>query len=237
MTTADLPAAVTYVTMSGMKRLNQQGMSALLLPFIIVVVLLLATGGFAVWAYQGKQKYQYHADQVVASAVSVAKANQSKTDQAQYNELEKQPYVTYTGPEAYGSIKVTYPKTWSSYVDTSGSGVNQAAVDGYFYPGTVPSITAKDSVFALRLEVVQSGYSQVLQTLSGQQTPPTSSPYALPKVPSVIGVKLVGSLGNNKTGTMVVLPLRDKTLEIWTEGQQFTNDFNNIILPNLTFSP
>jgi hypothetical protein len=41
----------------------------------------------------------------------------------------------------------------------------------------------------------------------------------------------------NETVDMVVLPLRDKTLQLWTEGTQFENDFNNNILANFSFSP
>jgi hypothetical protein len=41
----------------------------------------------------------------------------------------------------------------------------------------------------------------------------------------------------NSTGTMVLLPMRDKTLEIWTEAPAYLADFNTYILPNITFSP
>jgi len=36
---------------------------------------------------------------------------------------------------------------------------------------------------------------------------------------------------------MILLPLRDKTLKISTESQQFVGDFDNIILANLKFVP
>jgi hypothetical protein len=39
------------------------------------------------------------------------------------------------------------------------------------------------------------------------------------------------------TGTMVLLPMRDKTLEIWTESNDYLNDFNTYVLPNMTFAP
>ncbi len=44
---------------------------------------------------------------------------------------EKQPLQTYTGPSAFGSISVKYPKTWSAYVDETNS---STPVDGYFHP-------------------------------------------------------------------------------------------------------
>jgi len=45
-----------------------------------------------------------------------------------------------------------------------------------------------------------------------------------------------GQIEPNKTVSMVILPLRDKTIEISTQGDQFRSDFTNNILPNLTFS-
>jgi hypothetical protein len=36
---------------------------------------------------------------------------------------------------------------------------------------------------------------------------------------------------------MVILPLRDKTLEISTEAAQYQPDFNTYVLPNVTFNP
>jgi hypothetical protein len=66
----------------------------------------------------------------------------------------------------------------------------------------------------------------------------TVSPYKAPSVPNVVGSEIVGQLPSiSRTGTMVVLPLRTLTLELWTEGPQFVTDFSSIVLPNFTFSP
>jgi hypothetical protein len=53
----------------------------------------------------------------------------------------------------------------------------------------------------------------------------------------VTGVRVDGQIADNIQGSMIILPLRDKTQEIWTESNSFLPDFNNNILPNLTFSP
>jgi hypothetical protein len=92
----------------------------------------------------------------------------------------------------------------------------------------------------LQVQVLDQSYSEVLTSLNGlaQGTPPTTiSAYSLPQLPDVVGVELSGPLPNNQTGTMVVLPLRGDTLEIWTEGTQYLEDFNKNILPNVIFSP
>ena len=46
------------------------------------------------------------------------------------------------------------------------------------------------------------------------------APFAAAKVPSVVGVRVDGQINSLKTGTMIVLPLRDKTIELWTEAQE-----------------
>jgi hypothetical protein len=93
--------------------------------------------------------------------------------------------------------------------------------------------------FALRVQVSSQSYSDILGQYQNQQQTGTVTvkPYSLPKVPSVVGVEVTGQLINNVSGTQVILPLRNQTILIWTEGTQYLNDFNNNILPNFSFSP
>ncbi len=221
-----------------MLKRNQAGLLGVTgLLLIVTVFLLVGALSFAVWAFAGRQDYKNNVGQKIAVAVAAAKQQEGAAKDQQYAEAQKQPLKTYSGPDAYGSLSISYPKTWSGYVDDSGNG--QALVDGYFYPGVVPSITSQTSVFALRVQVLSQAYNQLVANLIVQQQAGklSSVVYSLPKVPKVVGVEVSGSLPNNKSGTMVVLPLRDKTLEIWTEGGQFLSDFNSNILPHFSFSP
>jgi hypothetical protein len=225
---------------------NQDGaVNGLALSLGFAVILLIAAIAFGGWAFSSRQDYKDNSDAKAAAAVTVAKQAEAKAKDIQFAEDVKQPLRTYTGPESYGSIVLKYPKSWSGYVADTGS-TSTNPVDGYFYPNIVPSITNPASSFALRVQVINQSYADVLKTLASQQTSSQSSqgqtplvitPYALPKVPKTVGIKASGSLTSTKVGTMVVLPLRTTTLEVWTEGTQYTNDFNNNILPNLTFSP
>lgn len=225
--------------MSVMKRLDQNGEGPWLLLFVVFLMLFIASAVFAVWAYQGKQDYKNNADQKIAVAVDAAKKQQSTTDSNNFAEAAKQPLRAYKGPEAYGSLVINYPRTWSAYVDDSGS-ASDTPVNGYFYPDTVPSTSDSTKVFALRVQVLAQAYSDVVSQLTNQdsgQQKFTVAPYSPPKVPKAVGIRIDGQISDTKTGSMVVLPLRDKTLELSTESQQFENDFNNNILPNFTFSP
>lgn len=223
-----------------MNKLNQAGaVNGLVVSLVLAVLLLFGALGFGGWAFNSRQDYKNHTDAKVATAVAQARQEQTTADAARFAEEAKQPLRTYAGPEAYGSMSVSYPKTWSAYVDDSGTG--QALVDGYFNPDTVPSISNQHSSFALRVQVLSQPYSQVLQTFTGlqknAQQPLSISAYALPKLPKVVGIKAVGQISQQSTGTMIVLPLRSNTLEIWTQGNKFLGDFNNYIVPNFDFSP
>lgn len=234
------------VIMSGLsvrevrRHLNQTGaINALLLPFIIVCLLLIAAVGFGAWAYSGRQDYKNNVNQKVAAAVTIAKQQQSQSDATTYAQEAKYPLRSYTGPSAYGSVHVLYPKTWSAYVMAANQNGDSTPLDGYFQPSYVPDTTNTNNTFALRVKVSQQSYSQELQNYQqlAQQGQVTITPYALPKVPSVIGVKISGAIAQNIQGIMVILPLRDTTLKIWTELPSYVADFNSIILPNISFSP
>jgi len=226
-----------------MNKLNQDGsVSGLAVSMGFCVLFLLGAIVFGAWAFSGRQDYKDNVDAKVNTAVTIAKQEESTQKDKQFAEEEKSPLRTYNGPEAFGSLNVAFPKTWSGYVDDTGSG--SQPLDGYFNPGVVPAISGQNSVFALRVQVLSQSYSQTLQSFQSAQSPsggPALSivPYALPKVPKVIGVEATGTLPNtnNVVGTAVVLPLRSQTLEIWTMGTSYLNDFNTYILPNFIFSP
>jgi hypothetical protein len=223
-----------------MVKLNQRGaVSGTIISLGLAVLLLIAAIAFGGWAYSSRQDYKNKADIKIAAAVQAAKQQQTATDNAAFAQASKDPLKSYSGPEAYGSLVLDYPKTWSGYVDDSGTG--NALVDGYFSPGVVPAISGQNSVFALRLQVLSQSYSQTLQAFQGQQQSGqlTVAAYALPKLPQVVGVEVTGQISGqgSPNTTMVVLPLRSYTIEISTQGNQYLADFNNSILSNFSFSP
>lgn len=228
---------------------NQDGLSGVAVSLALAVLLLIGAIGFGAWAYSGRQDYKDNADAKIAEAVTAAKQQEAAAKDSQFAEEIKNPLKTYNGPEAYGSIVLKYPKTWSGYVidaNDDNSSDSSTPVDGYFHPGVVPSADGSASLFSLRLQVLGQSYSEVVDELnngSSSGNPPVIRPYALPKVPKAVGVKITGVLpvdssgSDNKTGVMVILPLRSQTIELWTEGNRYVNDFNKYILPNFRFSP
>lgn len=230
-------AALNSSTISDMKTSHEGGISALATPLILSVLLLIGAAVFGGWAYSKMLDYKNNTDAKIATAVQLAKQQEDTVKDAAFAQAEKSPLKTYAGPATYGSVAVTYPKTWSAYVadDTNSS----PYVDGYFSPGVVPDTHGQNSSFALRVQVVQQSYNNTLASFMGfvQSGTAKVAPYHMPKVPSVIGARVDGKLDNAKSGSMVILPLRNMTLKVWTETPTAQSDFNNIILPNFTFAP
>lgn len=216
---------------------NQQRgtLDVLLIPVITLVLLLIGVSSFAYWAFSSRQDYKNNSDQKVNAAVTVAVQQTQNVDAKNYDQRAKSPLTTFTGPAAFASISFKYPKTWSAYVPESSA--SSTPINGYFYPGVVPDVTSQSNAYALRVQLITQPYATVLQQFSGQVSSGklAVSQYAPPKLPTIIGSKLQGQLSTNKQGTMVVLPVLNMTLEVWTESSQFQSDFLDSVLPNLTF--
>ncbi len=243
-----MQGAATSFTISNMTvamqtrnyRLNDSGaFSVLVVPLVLVSILLIVSVGFGVWAYSSRGDYKNKSDQKSAVAVAQAIKQEDIVKDKQHAEADKQPLKTYIGPEQYGGLHLSYPKTWSGYIN--GAGTSAQPLDSYFQPDVVPSISNQNAPFALRAQIMNQSYSSVISQYNGGITAKTltAKPYSYPKVPSVVGIRFDGIVdgGKKATGAIVVVPLRDKTLKIWTENQAYLADFNNSVLPNVTFSP
>ncbi|HVX58698.1 MAG TPA: hypothetical protein VG964_03090 [Candidatus Saccharimonadales bacterium] len=205
----------------------------------VLLVLALAFGG---WAFSSKQSIKKDADKELASASSQLKTAQA--DEAAATAANKSPYKVFTGSSSYGSVTFKYPKSWSAYVDQTST---SQPIDGYFYPGVVPG-TQSNTAFALRVELLNSDYAGVIEQMQSdvQDGSLKASAFLPAKLKHVSGAQagtrfdgVVGQDQNDNplTGSMVVLKVRDKTLQIYTESKDYLSDFNNIVLPNLSYNP
>lgn len=215
---------------------NEQGISALVVPLVLAIVLFLGSLGFGLWAYSSRQDYKNNSDQKAAQAVEIAKSQAETAKDNEFIEREKQPLKEYKSPAAFGSVVVRYPKTWSAYVDEGGTGA--APVDGYFNPNFVPGIQSETSM-ALRIQVVNKAFDDEARAFDSavKNGKAKAQPYKPANVPTVTGLRVDGEITPKKQGTMILIPLRDKTIKISTESDQFKKDFEENILPNLNFTP
>lgn len=220
-----------------MKKLTINGaINALLIPLILAVMFFFASLGFGLWAFAGREDYKNNVDEKVATAVDVAKRQTATEKDNEFIAREKEPLKQWQGPASLGSITIKYPKTWSGYIDDAGRGTTP--LNGFFQPGVVPG-TSGDASYALRVQVSDRPFADEAKGFDVQvrQGRVTAQPYQPVNVRDVVGLRLDGEIERGKEGVMIMLPLRDKTIKLWTEAQQYRNDFENNILPNFSFTP
>lgn len=218
------------------KKLNDNGaVSLLLVALIFVSLMFFGALGFGYWAYAQRTDYKDNVDEKVNTAVEVAKKETATEKDNEFIQREKQPLKEYAGPSSFGSLSVKYPKTWSAFVDETGS---STSVDGYFHPNFVPNPKG-GTTFALRLQISNATYAEEIKKFDSavKNGDARAKPYKPVNVDNVIGTQIIGKIDTKKSGVMILLPLRDKTIKIWTEDSQFVPDFENNVLKNFTFSP
>lgn len=219
-----------------MRKLDQNGGVGATIAVVVLSLLLVGALIFGYVAFSEQQKYKTRTDEIVAKQVKIAVDQNSTTKDNEFAELSKSPVKNYNGPSTYGSITLKYPKTYSAYVDTSAQ--SNQPINGYFNPNFVPGIQS-GSTFALRMQVTSEGYNEELQNFDSlaKDNKVSIKPFKFPNVKSVMGVKITGQLTPQVSGTMIMVPLRDKTIKLWTETDQYQKDFNKYVIPNFKFSP
>lgn len=210
-------------------------MNILLIPLIAAVVLLISAASFGAWAYSSRSDYKNHSDVKSAAAASAAVKATQESDAKKYAEEAKSPLKKFAGPSQYGSVTAQYPKTWSGYVISNQS----TPLSAYFQPDVVPDVSTQSSAYAFRVQVVSQTYANQLQQYQSlvASKKVTVTPFSFAKVPGVVGSRIDGQITTNDQGSIIIVPLRNLSLIVSTESQSFESDFNNIILPNFTFSP
>jgi hypothetical protein len=220
-----------------MKTLDQSGrINALLIPLILITLMFLGSLGFGLWAYTGREDFKNNVDEKVGVAVKVA-IDKAKTEKDnEFIEKEKEPLSTYKSPNELGTINIRYPKTWSAYVDETGRG--SAELDGYFNPLLVPGVSS-GKAYALRLQLINKSFDVEAKSFDGpvKQGKIKAQPYQPKNLPNIVGLRLDGEIRSGVAGVMILIPLRDKTIKIFTESDQFIPDLERHVLENLNFAP
>jgi len=214
------------------KNINSFGyVNPVVIPLIMSVILVLVLGFTTFKYYNDYTKQNTEVDAIVAKAVGEAESAQAERLNAQHQEELKSPFETYTASSEANAIAVTYPRSWSSHVVAKSTG--NKVLDGYFHPGTVPD-TRGDDKFALRMTLERADYAKVVDGYEKGVEKGELKAQAI-TINEVKGIRLTGILDRDTNGVMVILPVRDKVLKIWTEANVYAKDFNDIIVKNLNF--
>ncbi|MEX0748482.1 MAG: hypothetical protein WD467_00790 [Candidatus Saccharimonadales bacterium] len=205
--------------------LNQKGNTTNVviwtLAFMSVTLLVLST-----WALYKYYLERTTVDDQVKAAVETARADQQELAEAEFEIERRSPYRTYTAPDIYGGISIDFPKNWSVYVEDSTAAREQ--IDLYIHPQIVRLQRNVDAPYAFRLQLRDELYSEVVEDYQSSIEQGELSSRAV-TVADIDGVRLSGQISGEQTGTAVVLPYRDKTILLWTEGGNYVAEFNDML--------
>lgn len=203
----------------------------LIIPLVVSVVLVVGLAVFGIWSYTSYLDQKNNAEAKTEVAVQDAEAVQKEELEQKFAEREKDPRVTFLSDSSIGSIEFEYPKTWSTYLEEkTGSAKPLSAT---FHPKYVPS---SDTSYALRLLVDESSYSSRVGGYE-KDVEDGAVKVAPITVNGVTGIRVDGQIDRKYKGAIAIFPLRDKTVQIWTESEAYVKDFNAILKDNLTFEP
>lgn len=205
---------------------EQGGVSGSMIAIIGLVVLVVATGSLAIWAFVNYNEQKTNVDGKIALAVAQAKKEQGEIDDKKFQELENQPFRQFVGPDDYGRLTFNYPKTWSVYEATNVS-KDGGDYEAYLNPVVVPPVD-ENQQFALRVTIEQTDYDEVVDSYESKveegdlRSSPTSQN-------GHNGTRLDGNFSDNIRGSAVIFKLRDKTITLRTDADTFKPYFEDII--------
>lgn len=200
--------------------------SASLIVSIFLGVFVVVLGGLSVFFYLQYSEQKTDVDGKINQAVTDAKKiQQDEYEKRLIQELEK-PYATYSGPDELGSIQFNYPKTWSTYVEDEGE--DGKTLEVYMSPGKVPPIGDKTSKYALRVNVIDDQYEEVIAGFS-RDIQDGELKSSVVKANGQTGTLLEGKFSDELRGTAAYFKLREKTIELRTDATLFQKKFKEVI--------
>jgi hypothetical protein len=204
---------------------EQGGVSGSMIAIIGLIILVLGAGSAAIWAYVNYNEQKTNIDGKIDLAVAEAKKVQSDADEVKFAEREKEPNRQFVGPDDYGRLTFTYPKTWSVYVakDVSKGG----AFEAYLNPVVVPPVSSTQQ-YSLRVLIEEKDYDQVVKAYE-ELIKKGDLRSSATSANGNNGTRIDGSFTKNIRGSAVIYKIRDKTLTIRTDADTFKPDFENII--------
>lgn len=211
---------------------DQRGAGSLWVVLAVVfIILALAAIGFGAWSYVNYLDQKDNVDTKVEAAVATAKKEQADVDEAKFLEREKEPNRTFAGPEDYGLLSFSYPKTWSVYI---GNDISRGGdFEAYLNPGSVPPVK-RDTQLALRVTIETAEYEDIVDDYSSEVSNGDLKSSTI-RINGQTGTRLDGNFTDDIRGSAVIFKIRDKVVTIQTDANTFKNDFDKLI-KTITFN-
>lgn len=196
-----------------------------LVIFIIVSLLAVTFIGLFIWMFIMWSNADSNIEGQINAAVTTAVSAKESELNAKFEEQQKYPYKTFTGPADYGSLTFEFPKTWSAYVaKDASSGGN---LEAYFNPDVVTA-TSISAINALRVTIRNQSIDQVSRSYESSLKSGKLSVNIRPINGENANV-YTGAVGNNIQGIVAIFKIRDKTAILQTDAMIYQEDFTHIL--------
>ncbi len=190
------------------------------------IALFLAAAAFAVWSFMAYTEQKTDVEGKTKLAVAEAVKRQSEEDQKKFNEEYKKPYLDFSSPSEYGRVSFEYPRTWSVYVENDGS--NRRDYKAYLHPVAVPPISDRSNLYAVRLEIINQDYDDVLRQYE-QLLKRGDLSSSTPEYNGHASTRLDGRFSETVRGSVVLMRVRDKTIRLSSDAETFKDDFAQLL--------
>ncbi len=193
---------------------------------IVISLLAVLFIGLFIWMTLKWSEANTNVQGKIDVAVAEARNSLQTKLEGDFEEKEKYPFLTFSGPTDLGSLNFEYPKTWNLYVpdDASRGGDYHA----YLNPGQV-NVVDDSTVMALRITIKSEQMDRVLEDYtrkveSGEMTVSST-------VVNGVNVSVyTGKLDSDLMGIVCIFKIRDKTAILQTDSSNvFRADFERIL--------
>lgn len=163
-------------------------------------------------------------------------AAQKSADEKAFTAEKNSDFRTYVAPDYAGSFRVNVPKSWSIAVSPNDSGNTLSALSN---PDFVENKLDK---YALRFALVNKDIDEVKKPLDNltKEKDPNKRKLNVEDitVSGIKGFRYTGQISSKiPNGTLVLVPLRDKTFSIQTDDNDLYLAVFNSIVANLGLNP
>lgn len=137
------------------------------------------------------------------------------------------PYRSYKAATEFGNFEIKFPKNWSAYVVEDLNATNQVSLS--LHPDLIRQAVGKDNNYAFRALLVKSAMTGLQKTYDDRVKSKKLTTKTV-TVSGISGLWYEGQFDDKHNGVIVLVPVRDKTLEFITDySKDYISEFNEIL--------
>ncbi len=200
----------------------------LLISTLLLGLSTLIFGILAIYAYTNNQQTQKATDVLKAASYKQGQAAQRDADNKEYATANALPYRQYKAPDLYGNFVISFPKNWNAYVIEDQTALTQ--VNLLLHPVAVKlDRSIRTNLYAFRALLINQKQSTLYDTYYKNAVKAGRLTEKSVTVSGIGATWLDGKFDAEHNGIIVLVPVRDKTLEFITDSHDFVDEFNQIL--------